>query len=75
MGALVVRKRQSQCAARRRGAERSACGVLGVRHQARAREEPATEAAIVVAVGRACGAVFRACIRDQAADLAGRCIK
>jgi len=58
-----------------RGAARWARRVLGGRRQARAREQPATEAAIVVAVRRACGAVLRACIRDQAADLAGWCTR
>jgi hypothetical protein len=50
--------------------QRVVCSAVGVR-----REQPVTEAALVVAIGRAYGAVFRACLRGQAADLAGRRIK
>ena len=50
----------------------AAYGALGGWCQARARQQPATEAAIVVTVGRPCGAVLRACRCCQAADLARR---
>ena len=46
--------------------------ALCSRSQARRREEPATEAALVVAVGRPCSAVLRARFRNEGTDLAGR---
>jgi len=49
------------------------CATLRSRSQARAREQPATEAAIIIAVGHACGTILRACFCHQVANLARGC--
>ena len=47
--------------------------TLRSRSQARACQQPATEARIVVAVGCSCGVVLRACFCDQITNLARGC--
>ena len=76
MVAPVMRKRRGQRADWRCSAVALAKGIpLGRRSQARAREEPATEALIIVAIRCPRGTILRACFCHQVANLAGGCGK
>lgn len=68
----IVRKRRSQRADQRCGGD-AAPVALGGRCQVWARQQPATAALIVVAIGCPCGTIRRAYLCHQVADLARSC--